>query len=438
MIKTIDSLVKRFWTSTGGHFAIMTAVVIGMIFLAVAVAVDASRLHQASAKLKALNDAAALAATEGQNRTLVEREAIFTQMMEAGLANSPELSGFTFELDYQNSGDSSVLSATSRSEAQLFFPITRGEGRFVGAHSEVTAGREQVEVALVLDISNSMAGTKIVELQNSATNFIQTLMGNEGLKGRVSISIVPFGGSVRLPSDLNFMLNTPTPTEYWIGGQWNGCVSLPPIDYGTGVTPQHRLGVMPDFTSFSERNGWCPRAGNEMLALSNNETTLLDKIAGLTLSDGTAMDIGVAWGFATLDNRWRGQIWGVSGGSPRNFNARTKKIMVVMTDGRITGQRFPDNTQLTTELPPYHTTETNEISTDADAHAGYEELCDLTRLRGVEVYTIGFDLGTDQTVIDRLQYCGSSPAHSFLADMGELNTTFENIAKSISGLRLSL
>ena len=189
MIKNIDRLVERFWTSTGGHFAIMTAVVLGMIFLAVAVAIDASRLHQASAKLKALTDSAALAATEGQNRTLAEREAIFTQMMEAGLANSPELSGLTFELDYQNKGNSSVLTATSRSEAQLFFPITRGEGRFVGALSEVTAGRERVEVALVLDISNSMAGTKIVELQNSATNFIQTLMGNEDLQGLSLIHI---------------------------------------------------------------------------------------------------------------------------------------------------------------------------------------------------------------------------------------------------------
>lgn len=411
----------------------MTALGMGLIVFIVAIAVDSTRLVQASSKLKTLNDMAALAATEGQNKTLSERKAIYEQYMENGIQNSRELEGYEYTLTYETNGTSSTLSVTSRSEAQLFFPVTRGEGKFVGALSEVTVGNEFIEVALVLDISSSMNGAKIVELQNSATNFVQTLFDNQGIQNRVSISVIPYGGSVRLPAGLVSMLNPPATNQHWIDGQWNGCLFLSPADYSAGLTPQHKLNFMPDYTSYAPRNNWCPRAGNEMLGLTKNQTTLNNKIAALTLSDGTGTDIGVAWGLATLDREWRGEIDGVSGSSPRNFNARTKKFMLVMSDGGITGQNYPLDSELTGSLP-YHTN--NEIIPKTDTNMGYKSLCDLTKSKGIEVFTIGFDLNTPER-INALQYCGSSAEHNHEADKGQLTTVFENIARSISGLRLS-
>ena len=431
----MQKLLKQYSKSNTGNFALMAAISIFLLVLVVAVAIDTTRLTQASTKLKGLTDSAALAAAEGQNRSLSERKAIFEEMMQIGIANSPELSVmYDYNLTYDTNSDAEVLTVTSRAEAKLFFPMTRGDGKFVSALSEVTAGREFVEVALVLDISSSMDGAKIVELRNSATSFVQTLMDNQNTQGRVSIAVIPYGGSVRLPNDLNFMLNQPAPTQHWIGNQWNGCVSVSPFDYNTGITPQHRMNFMPDFTAYAARNNWCPEAGNEMIGLSNNENTLLNKIAGLTLSDGTATDIGAAWGFAALDPRWRSQIQGMTPGSPRNYNARTKKIMVVMSDGGITGQRYPNNSELASGTPPYHTG--NDVSTDIEANNGYQDICDLTKTRDIEIYTIGFDLNT-QDKIDRLQYCGTSAAHNYEADVGQLITAFENIAASIKGLRLS-
>ena len=436
MMQSVKKLLKQYSKSNEGNFAMMAAIFIFMLVLAVAVAIDASRLVQASTKLKGLTDNAALAAAEGQNRPLSEREEIFEEMMRIGIENSPELSAmYDYDLTYDTNNDAEVLTVTARAEAKLFFPITRGNGKFVSALSEVTAGREHVEVALVLDISNSMNGSKIIELRNAATSFVQTLMGNQDIEDRVSIAIIPYGGSVRLPSDLNFMLNQPAPTQHWIGNQWNGCLSTSPFDYKTGITPHDRLAFLPDFTSFAEQNGWCPPAGNEMIGLSDNETTLIDKIAGLILSDGTATDIGTAWGLAALDPRWRGQIQGMTHGSPRNFNARTKKIMIVMTDGGITGQRYPTVNELASGTTPVHTS--NEISTGAEAHKGYEDICDLIRTRDIETHTISFDLSGDPLRVERLQYCGTSAAHNHEADLGQLTTTFENIAASIQSLRLS-
>ena len=433
MLKFMDSLVKRYLKAKDGTIAVAMGVGIVFIVLMVAFGVDTARLTQASSKLKALSDAAALAATEGQNRTLEERKAIFEHVMATGIASSPELSGYQFELNYETREDASVLMVSTHSEAQLFFPMTRGNGRNVGAYSEITVGREHVEVAMVLDISSSMGGAKIAELKNSAKNFIETLMDNETIQGRVSIAVVPYGGSVKLPNDLNYLLNPPATTQHWVGGQWNGCLSTTPLDYVTGLTPARRLDYMPDFSAYQQANNWCPRAGNEMVGLTKNRNNLLNKIDGLTLSDGTATDIGVAWGLAVLDSRWRGQIQGVTGGSPRNHNARTKKIMVVMTDGRITGQRFPTGSELTGP-PPFRAANYNY--TGDVANTGFQTICDFSKTKDVEIYTIGFELDTAQ-IIDRLHYCGTSPAHNFEADLGQLTTVFENIATSISGLRVS-
>ena len=109
---------------------------------------------------------------------------------------------------------------------------------------------------MVLDISSSMAGAKIAELRNSARNFIETLMDSESIQGRVSIAVVPFGGSVKLPNDLNYLLNPPATTQHWVGGQWNGCLSTTPLDYVTGLTPAFRLDYIPCllYTSPSPRD----------------------------------------------------------------------------------------------------------------------------------------------------------------------------------------
>ena len=154
MLKFMDNLIGRYLESRDGSVAVLMGVGILLISLAVAFAVDSTRLTQASTKFKALTDAAALAATEGQNRTLDERRAIFEHVMETGLATRPELAGFNYELTYESDGNASVLSVRAHSEAQLFFPMTRGDGRNVGAFSEITVGREHIEVAMAVSYTH--------------------------------------------------------------------------------------------------------------------------------------------------------------------------------------------------------------------------------------------------------------------------------------------
>ena len=71
MLKFLDNLVKSYLKAKDGTIAVAMGVGIVLIVLMVAFGVDTARLTQASSKLKALSDAAALAATEGQNSCLL-------------------------------------------------------------------------------------------------------------------------------------------------------------------------------------------------------------------------------------------------------------------------------------------------------------------------------------------------------------------------------
>lgn len=431
MFQKITRLYKEYSASRDGNFSVIMAVAMLVIVSAMAVGIDTTRLMQASSKLKSLNDMAALAATEGQNKSLEERKEIYESVMETGIQNSGEITGYEYELSFEDDGFTQVLSVTSRSEAELFFPMTRGAGKYVSALSEVTIGREFIEISLVLDISTSMKGERIIELKRSSKEFIEQMLEAEGLKGRVSIAIVPFGGTVRLPQDLEHMVISPGTTNYWVGNQWNGCLAMTSSDYTSGISPQQRVEFMPDFYAWA--NPWCPTPGNELMGLSMDKTALTNRIDTLSLSDGTATDIGVGWGLATLDPKWRREIDGVDNSLPRNLTTGTRKIMVVMADGGVTGQRFPRASELGGP-PPYKAK--NAVTTTKDAEGFYVDVCELGRTKGVEVYTVGF-LITKADKLAKLHECGSTAGHNFEAGQGQLSEAFRNIAASITGLRLS-
>jgi hypothetical protein len=57
---------------------------------------------------------------------------------------------------------------------------------------------------------------------------------------------------------------------------------------------------------------------------------------------------------------------------------------------------------------------------------------------GITVYTVGFELGGQQTAIDTLQQCASDPTKFFDAGNGEeLQQAFRTIAIQLSQLHLS-
>lgn len=427
-------LIRRFQAATEGTISILAVFVMLLMMTLIAISIDMSRLVQSSAQLKSINDMATIAASEDPNLTPAEREAVFNKVMELGVARSKEITGYDTDLSIVETAFLTTVTATTRSESEVFFPSTSGGSKFVSAHSQVIVGKEFVEVALVLDVSSSMVGARITELKLAATAFIDILLEDPEIRDRVSVSIVPYGGTVRVPQELRNMLIEPDTNEHWFDGEWNGCFRMNTDVLNEALSPDDQFNYIPSFVRFTDNNTVCPSEGNELNGLSNDRDELLAKIDSFQqLSDGTGSDVGVAWGLATLDPQWRGQFPGVDSDFPRDFAEGTRKIMVVMTDGGITPQYYPRENDFDGDLPYDTTGRDNNFNQSLN---GFREFCGRARAVDVDVYTVGFSLN-NQTQVNRLQECGTSQSHNFQANLGDLELVFENLASSITSLRLS-
>lgn len=108
----------------------------------------------------------------------------------------------------------------------------------IGADSSSQLGRAFLEVALVLDNSGSMAGTRITTLRTASADLMKKVLAMAYLPGDTKVGIVPFASMVNVgPSNAN---------ASWIDGQGQS-----PIHSENFSTPANRLHLYSKMTGVS-------------------------------------------------------------------------------------------------------------------------------------------------------------------------------------------
>ncbi len=169
----------------------------------------------------------------------------------------------------------------------------------------------------------------------------------------------------------------------------------------------------------------------ELVPLTSNKTTLLNKISGLSANNGTAGHIGTAWAWYTLSPNWA-SLWPTSAAAAYG-TAKLKKIAVLMTDGeyntQYTSKGVDDGSYSLTYCP-------NAANGCSSAQA--VALCTAMKDEGIEIYTVGFQLGGSQIATDTLSNCATDANHFYNSSTGDaLKAAFRDIALKISTLYLS-
>ena len=228
-----------------------------------------------------------------------------------------------------------------------------------GATAEVRTPK--LEVALVLDVSGSMSGTKLTNLKIAAKQFVTTIL-NSSDPGDVVISLVPFSWTTAPGEAIyNAMLPNIVDTQ-----DYSSCLrfdedqyeeafinpTLNPIE-GPAYVQQIYTAVYGGFDALS--SGWRSCFNDdyaEILAYSMTEQELHDKIDLLYASGNTSTHIGMKWGAALLDPVFLPvaaslQAQGVMDASLTNIPAaydepESMKIIVVMGDGANTSSYYFD------------------------------------------------------------------------------------------------
>jgi Flp pilus assembly protein TadG len=252
-------LLRSVCGDRSGSVAIVFAIAMVPVIIAAGIGIDVTRAMSSRSNLQDALDAAALALAHLPPTTSdADFKAKADTWMQANLHDNA-LGPVT--LSMARSKGQVVLTAASTVPTTLT-AIAGYKQLDVAATTTVKWGLGHVEVALVLDNTGSMAGTKLTMLKNAASGLVDTLVASNtsGDPAALKISLVPFSMTVRVdstyrtsawmtgkapsqyfPPDVKDLFNTDTGVDRFkmldqMGVTWKGCLESRPQPYDVQET----------------------------------------------------------------------------------------------------------------------------------------------------------------------------------------------------------
>ncbi len=413
-------LRRTFFRDTRGTIAMIFALSIMAIIGTVGLAIDGARVYGVGAKLTAALDAAALVAAkrlneEGISDAEVQRVALnfFNANMAAMGAAPLDITSFHAVPDRANS---SVTINVSTSIPTTFGQVLKIPTFDFGKSATVVYKMKKIELALVLDITGSMSGSKLAEMKTAARNVIDTIFATNPLIGQVRVSIVPYSASVNVGPYAALVSN---------GQSADGCVvERTGAEAATDSPPAN--GAYFNVINAPQPGFFQTCPSDAIQPLSYNASALRSAIDSLGTSGGTAGHIGTAWGWYTLSPNWNG-VWPAASLPNPHTDANTVKSILIMTDGLF-------NTSFTSLGTAHPSDPATQIE---ESYTQFQNLCSAMKTKGISIYTVGFDL-TDVRASNELQACANAPSQFFLASNGDqLRQAFAAVTAHLLSLRVT-
>ena len=219
------SLTGRFAASSRGNVAMLFALSLPVLVMITMGGVDINRAATVKGNLQDALDAAALAAARSQAVSDADLTTIGTKALRANLANYPDitLASATFTL---NSDQVVISNATVNVKTLVANIVLPPYGRLlddtipVGAHSEVNRSSKNIEVGLVLDITGSMAGQRIIDLRAAATQLVDIVVQSVQSPYYTRMAIIPYSIGVNMGSYATGARGTATGAKTITGAAW--------------------------------------------------------------------------------------------------------------------------------------------------------------------------------------------------------------------------
>jgi Flp pilus assembly protein TadG len=479
--------LKAFGKDQSGSVIQMVGYSVIPIFLCAGVAIDTTRVNYTHQKFASSLDSAAIAAAAAPDgKTTAELKAIAKRYVEKNFKDSDNITIQNFDL--VNSATKITVTGTARVRTSIMF-VAQTEG-FTQANtsyvdislsSEVVKAGESIEVALILDNTTSMA-PNMADLKKAAKDFVAKVLTTSSSTVTAKIALVPYNRAVNLGSLAAAVR----------GGTLPGTSTTPGYDNFTFKNPSNVDKTFQITTCVSERTGTekytdAPVATNpvgrvyyststnnpcistEVMPLTNNKANLESRIDMMASGSSSAGQAGIAWGWYTLSPTFG--LW--TGASvPSSYSTpKMRKIAILMTDGEynsaycngvISGKPINpgigntgdsinceptnDKTYDATNPPvaPSPATQAqldvfNATPKDKSAYFQSKALCAAMKAKGIEIYTIEFQLNTAHAErVDLVSSCATDASHRVTASNGsELQTAFAKIASSLVDMRVA-
>ncbi|MDX6751635.1 pilus assembly protein TadG-related protein [Geminicoccaceae bacterium 1502E] len=393
----------------------LTALLILPIAVSMGLALDGARIYLVRSRLAEAVDAAALASAQGAD--LSEMKSNAGRLLEA---NFPDAYLRSTLLDVNVTAlDQGRVEILARAELPMVVMSLIGAGE-VTVEARAVAQRETrgLELALVLDSTGSMKGSKLADLKDASRDLLDILFGEEKESETLKVAVVPFSARVNIDKTHKSWVEDPS--------GWKGCVESrgSPLALSDAPPSEGKFRRSDDLTvvgwhNKDGRNVYgpytitppCPR---ELLPLSGKKSDIVDAIKRLNANGTTRIDMGARWGWRVLSERWQG-LWG-DPASPLPDDDRADKAVVIMTDGENVSQDYDE-------------------ATPVQADANLQILCQRMKDRGYLVFTITFQ--APSSVEPMMRACASDASSHYESPTPEdLRAAFRQIGNRLSALRL--
>ena len=189
-------------------------------------------------------------------------------------------------------------------------------------------------------------------------------------------------------------------------------------------------------------SGQCPSV--TVQPLTDDATALGNFVDTLVAGGSTAGQLGLAWGWYMIDHDF-GYLW-TSAPNPTKAiplaygSANLLKVVVLMTDGDFNTSYCSG--VIAQDAGSGSGSDSDHIncnSTNGLSSAQAPTMCQAIKDKGIELYTVGFQLGTNTTAKTLLSNCATDTDHALTAESTtELNAAFHKIAQNLNSLRLSM
>ncbi|MBL8577488.1 MAG: hypothetical protein JNK47_09700 [Mesorhizobium sp.] len=452
--------VNEFGRSRSGSFAILTGLVAAVLALSAGFAVNLAQLHNVRSALRNSLDSAVTSTARDITTGVIDvkdaREWVERFLIVNGdptIMDGDRIVLDTLVVDKLLG----TLKATAHVNVPLYFPLFgSNKERRVGAESASLYSDKKIEVAMMLDVTDSMGGQKIKDLKTAASNAVDALTKNQKMDNpRVRIALVPYSDGVNvgaaLATDVVFVEKS---------GGWD----LPPpvdatkseISSNTGTvsdtcaTERKTVDLKADFSDDApdsirtrkisgksrdylakvnrdDRLNACAKA--VLKPLTADADVLKKQISDFSVAGYTAGATGIQWTYYMLSEKWAAAIKkaGLGDGPAKADPKKIAKIAILMTDG---------------EFNTAHADVTGNVRSQGTKSRSYaESICENMKEAGIEVFTIGFKL-TEANAKNVMKKCASPDTGAFkryyeTSTGAELNEAFLTIARNIEALVLT-
>ncbi|MEL6861731.1 MAG: pilus assembly protein TadG-related protein [Pseudomonadota bacterium] len=403
----MERLYTRLVNDARGNTAMIFALIFVPLLLVGAFAIDSSRHLSSNKHVQAAVDAASLAAAralEDATKSDADIIAIAQASYRANLLSThTDVACQDAIINVNRTTGTVNVQAACKTPTMIGEHMTRND---MDSTNQATARANltKLDLALMLDVSGSMGGSKLTDLKNAAKNAASTLI-TPGSGDRVRISFVSYATSVNAGAYGNAALGRPANDDSDGDGLDKVCVSE---RTGTAAWKDDK----PEVGKWvGDQANSCPTSS--LLPLTDDLTAFNTAIDSLTAGGRTAGHLGVAWSWYLIAPEWD-DIWPTAS-KPLSYTAPdTVKAVILMTDG-IFNEEY--------------------VSAMGDSDDQAEKMCEKMRDQNVIVYAVAFQ--APNSAKTTLKNCTGDDNRFFDASNGaELQAAYSAIASQLSALSL--